>query len=97
VVAADAALAFTRRLQILAQEHADDVLLEIQSDLLENPERGRIVQGTAGVWKSRAADPVRGKGKRGGYRYTRCNTVDLRFASKSCCTPPAQCLWLELL
>jgi hypothetical protein len=37
--------------------------------LLENPERGRIVQGTAGVRKSRAADPARGKGKRGGYRY----------------------------
>jgi len=38
-------------------------LLEIQSDLLENPERGRVIQGTAGVRKARVADPTRGKGK----------------------------------
>ena len=61
--------AFTNRLAALAKEHADDVLLEIQSDLLENPERGKVVEGTAGVRKSRAADPIRGKGKRGGFRY----------------------------
>jgi len=44
-------------------------LLEIQGDLLENPERGRVIQGTAGVRKARAADPTRGKGTRGGFRY----------------------------
>jgi len=27
------------------------------------------VEGTAGVRKARAADPARGKGKRGGFRY----------------------------
>jgi len=41
----------------------------IQSDLLSNPERGRVVQGLGGIRKARAADPVRGKGKRGGFRY----------------------------
>ncbi len=61
--------AFANRLQALAREHADEVLLEIQNDLLSNPERGKIVQGTAGVRKARAADPTRGKGKRGGFRY----------------------------
>jgi hypothetical protein len=57
------------RLEALAQDHADDVLLEIQSDLLENPERGKVVQGTSGARKSRATNPSRGKGKRGGFRY----------------------------
>ena len=61
--------AFTNRLMALAKEHADDVLLEIQNDLLANPNRGRVVQGTAGVRKARATDPARGKGKRGGFRY----------------------------
>jgi len=61
--------AFTKRLMALAKEHADDVLLGMQSDLLANPERGRVVEGTAGVRKARAADPARGKGKRGGFRY----------------------------
>ena len=53
----------------LAKERADDVLLEIQNDLLENPKRGPVIKGTSGVRKSRAADPTRGKGKRGGFRY----------------------------
>jgi hypothetical protein len=61
--------AFTARLQTLAKEHAGDVLLEIQNDLLENPKRGPVIEGTGGVRKSRAADPTRGKGKRGGFRY----------------------------
>jgi len=53
----------------LARERFDDVLLEIQNDLLENPKRGPVIQGTSGVRKSRAADPARGKGKSGGFRY----------------------------
>ena len=61
--------AFTNRLLALAKDRADDVLLEIQSDLLENPERGRVIQGTAGVRKARVGDPTRGKGTRGGFRY----------------------------
>jgi hypothetical protein len=61
--------AFTKRLISLAKERADDVLLEIQNDLLENPKRGPVIEGTLGVRKSRAADPTRGKGKRSGFRY----------------------------
>jgi hypothetical protein len=61
--------AFTNRLMALAKEHADDVLLEIQNGLLADPKRGRVVQGTAGVRWARATDPVRGKGKRVGFRY----------------------------
>lgn len=61
--------AFTNRLAALAKESAEDVLLGIQNDLLGNPFRGSIVQGTAGVRKARASDPSRGKGKRGGFRY----------------------------
>lgn len=61
--------AFTKRLLALAKDRADDVLLEIQSDLLENPVRGPVIEGTAGVRKARVADPTRGKGKSGGLRY----------------------------
>jgi hypothetical protein len=61
--------AFTNRLMALAKERADDLLLEMQNDLLANPKRGKVVQGTAGVRKARATDPARGKGKRGGFRY----------------------------
>ena len=61
--------AFTTRLMALAKGRADDVLLEIQNDLLENPKRGPVIEGTSGVRKSRAADPTRGKGKSGGFRY----------------------------
>jgi hypothetical protein len=60
---------FTRRLQALAKEDSDDVLMEIQSDLLANPKRGKVVEGTAGVRKARVANPARGKGKSGGFRY----------------------------
>jgi hypothetical protein len=45
-----------------------EVLREIQTELLEHPEAGRIIQGTGGLRKLRIADPGRGKGKRGGYR-----------------------------
>ena len=61
--------AFTTRLMALAKHRADDVLLEIQNDLLENPKRGSVIEGTSGVRKSRASDPTRGKGKSGGFRY----------------------------
>lgn len=60
---------FTRRLLELAGESADDVLQDLQADLLANPERGRIVQGMGGIRKGRGANPARGKGKRGGFRY----------------------------
>ncbi|MGB7765098.1 MAG: type II toxin-antitoxin system RelE/ParE family toxin [Candidatus Acidiferrales bacterium] len=53
----------------MAGASADDILRRIQDDLLQNPERGDVVQGLGGIRKSRVANPSRGKGKRGGYRY----------------------------
>jgi hypothetical protein len=61
--------AFTRRLHQLAGIRAMDVLGAIQEDLLKNPARGDLVQGLGGIRKARIANPLRGKGKRGGYRY----------------------------
>lgn len=46
-----------------------EVLINIQSDLVQNPERGDIVKATHGVRKARVADPDSSRGKRGGYRY----------------------------
>jgi hypothetical protein len=60
---------FTVRLQDLAGEADRDVLEQIQSDLLKNPTRGAVVEGLGGIRKARSANPGRGKGKRGGYRY----------------------------
>ncbi|MGD0909095.1 MAG: type II toxin-antitoxin system RelE/ParE family toxin, partial [Candidatus Acidiferrales bacterium] len=34
-----------------------------------NPKRGKVMEGTAGVRKARVANPARGKGKSGGFRY----------------------------
>jgi len=62
-------LPFTRRLHELAKTDAVEVLTAIQSDLLSNPERGRLVPGLGGIRKARASNPGRGKGKRGGFRY----------------------------
>lgn len=45
------------------------MLRAIQGDLLNNPQRGAIVPGLAGIRKARAENPARGKGKRGGFRY----------------------------
>jgi hypothetical protein len=61
--------AFTRRLHRLAGAAADEVLRQIQEDLLKNPERGDVAEGLGGIRKARLANPARGKGKRGGYRY----------------------------
>lgn len=61
--------AFTRRLAHLAGESADQVLTQIQNDLMQDPERGQVVKGLGGIRKARVANPTRGKGTRGGYRY----------------------------
>lgn len=42
--------------------------LTIKRDILENPARGDIINGTGGVRKFRVRDKSRGKGKRGGFR-----------------------------
>jgi hypothetical protein len=51
------------------RELSGEVLANIQSDLVQNPERGDIVKGTHGVRKARVADPASKRGKSGGYRY----------------------------
>src|SRR6266404_6591974 len=43
-------------------------LANIQSDLVQNPERGAVVKGTHGVRKARVADPASARGKSGSYR-----------------------------
>ena len=45
------------------------ILANIQSDLVQNPERGDLVKGTHGVRKARVADPGSSRGKSGSYRY----------------------------
>lgn len=60
---------FTRRLEHLAGDDADEVLRAIQGDLTRDPHRGALIPGLGGVRKARAANPGRAKGKRGGYRY----------------------------
>ena len=60
---------FTRRLHRLAGASADEVLRQIQEDVLKNPEKGDVAEGLGGIRKARSANPARGKGKRGGYRY----------------------------
>ena len=56
---------FSRQVRELPAE----VLTNIQSDLVDNPERGDIVKGTHGVRKARVADPGSSRGKSGSYRY----------------------------
>jgi hypothetical protein len=46
-----------------------EVLNNIQSDLVQDPQRGNIVKGTHGVRKARVADPGSSRGKSGSYRY----------------------------
>ena len=44
-------------------------LANIQSDLVQNPQRGDIVKGTHGIRKARVGDPGTSRGKSGSYRY----------------------------
>lgn len=60
---------FTRRLRELAGRAEPAVLSEIQNSLLQDPLRGRLVQGLSGIRKARVGNPSRGKGSRGGFRY----------------------------
>ena len=51
------------------REPGVEVLVRIQSDLVQNPVRGAVVKGTHGVRKARVADPTSSRGKSGSYRY----------------------------
>ena len=53
----------------IAQRASMKVLFAIEDDLLKNPERGDVIQGTHGARKARIGDPASGRGKRGSYRY----------------------------
>lgn len=55
---------FARRVN----EEGANVLKEIQTEVLKNPESGRVIQGTGGLRKLRIGDAGRGKGRRGGFR-----------------------------
>lgn len=46
----------------------DDEYRAFQNELLENPEKGDVIQGLGGLRKIRIADSTRNKGKRGGAR-----------------------------
>lgn len=46
----------------------DDAYSDLQKELLANPEKGDLIQGTGGLRKVRAVDVKRGKGKRSGSR-----------------------------
>jgi hypothetical protein len=61
--------AFTREIHRVAPGLADAVLSSVQSDLLDDPERGDVVPGLGGIRKERTPSPSAGKGKRGGLRY----------------------------
>jgi len=60
---------FTRKLHKLVDGLADEVLRGIQEELTRKPDRGALVPALGGVRKARMSNPIRGKGKRGGYRY----------------------------
>lgn len=51
------------------RELSGEVLANIQSDLIQNPERGAIVKGTHGVRKARVGDDQSSRGKSASYRY----------------------------
>ena len=57
--------AFSRHLT----EYLDDEgFRALQHELMGNPNKGDVIEGTGGLRKLRRPDPRRGKGKRGGLR-----------------------------
>ena len=101
--------AFTRRLLEVA---GDEALRALQNELMGNPEKGVVMQGTGGFRKIRMALP--GRGKRGGVRviylrvpeaetiifvtlYTKSDKSDLRPAERSALRSIAAQIKLELL
>jgi hypothetical protein len=60
---------------------SDEALSALQAELLENPDTGTVMPGCGGLRKMRAADPSRGKGKRGGVRviYLHVTEADIIF------------------
>ena len=52
----------------VAEYLPDDTYAQTQQELMDNPDKGDAMPGCGGLRKLRAADPGRGKGKRGGAR-----------------------------
>jgi hypothetical protein len=46
----------------------DEAYRQLQQELMVDPEKGDVIEGTGGLRKLRQPDPRRGKGKRGGLR-----------------------------
>jgi len=57
---------FTKRIDKLASL---EVLITLQNDLVEDPERGDLMAGCAGARKARVGDKAGARGKSGGFRY----------------------------
>ena len=55
---------FSKRVRELGE-----ILARLQSELVQNPDRGAVVKGTHGVRKARVTDPASSRGKSGSYRY----------------------------
>jgi mRNA-degrading endonuclease RelE of RelBE toxin-antitoxin system len=56
---------FTERLK---RRMDDESYRALQNELMDSPQKGKIMSGCGGLRKVRFADPSRGKGKRGGVR-----------------------------
>lgn len=57
---------FTKRIDKLASR---EMLFDLQNDLLINPKRGDIIEGTSGARKARIGDKTQNRGKSGSFRY----------------------------
>ncbi len=47
---------------------SDNAFRALQAELMSDPKKGDVIEGTGGLRKLRFADSQRGKGKRGGLR-----------------------------
>lgn len=56
---------FTARVKTLL---SDDEYRALQTELMDNPQKGAVMPGCGGLRKVRVGSSVRGKGKRGGAR-----------------------------
>jgi hypothetical protein len=53
---------------VLSSYLTDEQYRDLQSELMQNPEKGDVIKHTGGLRKARFGDPRRQKGKRGGLR-----------------------------
>ena len=77
---------FSRRLLALGKDGSAEVLSAIQSDLLDNPERGRIVQGLGGIRKARPRTPTGARASVVDSDICTCTLCQIRKFSCSICS-----------